>query len=210
MEHLQSAALGHLLEAASRRSFDDGALIHAPSRPSSAWFWIKSGRVRFNTLTRDGNLVELFTLGLEEGFGEISLFSGQPPPHHATAIGLTELLRIEGRTVKDLVGRHPEVRDWLMHRLALRLSNAYRLVDELRYQSPPARIWRYLYWLAANGHGARGEAGPVVKITQGELASRLGLSRATVASVLSGLSAKGRLKTGYGRIELIGLDPQEM
>lgn len=146
-------------------------------------------------------MLDMFVLGRDESFGDISLFSGTPPPHTATVRRDCELGAIEGNRFRELIDAHTGLRAWVLHRLAQKLSSTYLLLDEVRSQRPQERVWRYLAWLASNGFGS-GDDGRVIAITQVALASRLGLSRATVCEALRALKSSGSIVTGYGKIRL--------
>lgn len=180
----------------SPRVFRDGALIHGPDAPSDAFFWILDGHVRFSDVTLEGELIDFFTQGPGSGFGDVSLFSGLPPPHFAHAHGKTRLCRVEAKALRSVLASDAVLRDWLLHRFAVRLHDAFRMIDDAQRFGPEQRIYRYLRWLAANGP----DEDSVVTITQSELANRLGLSRATVAASLRALRSKRRIKTGYRSI----------
>lgn len=181
--------------------FDVGHVIHSPARPSDSFHWIFSGTVRFSNVSRSGELLDLFSLRKNDSFGEISILSDRPPPHIATISETSEIGVLTAIRLKRMIDDQPVFRAWIMKRLASKLSSAYLLFDEVRSQSPRNRVWRYLSWLAANGY-ASDEGTSTITITHAALASRLGLSRATVSIVLRDLKREGLISTGYGSIEL--------
>ena len=197
--------LGLLRERMRARSYDAGATIHAPDRPSDRLFLIDEGLVRFTMLDSEGAERELFTLGSNEIFGEIGLLSGFDPPHHATATGPATIRSIDDAGLRGLMDEVPALRDWMLARLARRLLLAYHQLNQDRYGSPETRVLRYLRWLASNGFAETNDAGGLsLAITQQALADRVGLSRSTISETIEALRDSGRIKTGYGSITLPG------
>lgn len=190
----------YLRPYAKGRSYKDGACIHGPDEPSHAFFWIETGAVRFNNVSRGGDHIEMFRLGPGDSFGEIALFSESAPPHFAYAVGDSELLRVSAASIGEAIENVPIVRDWMLRRFAVRLRNAYRMLDEVKRRKSADRVLRHIYWLANNGF--QKDDGNGIEITQEELADRLGLSRASVTSALRKLKDAGLVTTGYRSIRL--------
>ncbi|MEL6415366.1 MAG: Crp/Fnr family transcriptional regulator [Pseudomonadota bacterium] len=147
-------------------------------------------------------MLDMFVLGPPNSFGDISLLSGMTPPHMAIVEEDAEIGLIEQKRFQELINADEVIRDWLLWRLSRRLAAAYLALDAIRSQGARERILRYLRWLAANGFGFE-DNGNVVEITQAELASRLGLSRATTSATLKALERDGRLICRYGKIEVM-------
>jgi len=185
-------------------TYRDGRGVHGPDAASNAFFRIMSGKVRFNSVSESGALLEVFELRPGAYFGDISILSDGPPPHHATAIGETRLLKMGAAAFRQLLAEQPALQSWMMSRLATQLRQAFLLFDTVRSSGPIDRVRYYLAWLASNGHGQAGADGQLcITISQSELASRLGLSRATVSAALATLKARGLIETGYRAITLI-------
>lgn len=184
-----------------RRRYRVGKTIHGPQKGSKTFYWIYSGEVKFSNVSESGEQLDMFVLGPQDSFGDISILSQLRPPHSATVTCDTEMGSVTGAVFRQLIDDEPHLRNWVLYRLATKLSSAYLLLDEVRAHGPHERVWRYLSWLAANGYSVD-EKENEIRITQSELASRLGLSRATVSDVLRSLRTTGRIATGYKKIVL--------
>ncbi|MHA7872340.1 MAG: Crp/Fnr family transcriptional regulator [Hyphococcus sp.] len=196
-----------LLPQMAIRRFGDGAFIHGPEHPSNLFFWVIEGAVRFSNVTEDGNSIELFTLGVDECFGELNLFSNLAPPQMAHAVGDTAVKTIGKAKLRQILSENPLILDWMLTRMSVRLHRAFRLIDELRAFSPRNRIWRHLVWLSETGFAkVSASGGYEISIKQADLANRLDMSRATLATVLKSLRTEGRIATRYGCIEVLRLD----
>ncbi|MEM9233024.1 MAG: Crp/Fnr family transcriptional regulator [Pseudomonadota bacterium] len=187
--------------------FGDGAFIHGPDGGSDRFFWIEAGEVRFSHMTEDGDEVEFFVLGPDNCFGDISIFSGRPPPHLAHAKGSVALRSMSGARLRKEIGTNAALLDWLLQHMSSRLHTTLTLISILQAQNNRERVWSYISWLAGTSHATTDEEGRrILSLTQGELATRLGMSRGTVATALKALEKQGAIMTIYGKIAVIVTD----
>jgi CRP/FNR family transcriptional regulator len=87
----------------------------------------------------------------------------------------------------------------LLDAIAERLRASSERESALAFLTAPARLARLLLQQVQPGD----PGGPVVAISQDELAQQVGVTRQTVAKVLGGWRRSGLIITGRGRIMLV-------
>lgn len=111
----------------------------------------------------------------------------------------TELLRLPRAAMLRIAAADPDA--WL-HFAGLLSSNVARsfaLISVLRRDDPVERIGALLLSLA----GEPGHYQPRVPGSQADLGAMANLGRSTVNSALAELAARGLIRSGYGRTEII-------
>ncbi|MBI4822475.1 MAG: cyclic nucleotide-binding domain-containing protein [Deltaproteobacteria bacterium] len=91
---------------------------------SDGFYLVKSGEVE--VFTRRGGYVFLGKLKAGDSFGEIALVTGQPRTAVVRTLGPTELLRLSGADLQQLLRTHPEMSAVLKRRIAQREAETAR------------------------------------------------------------------------------------
>ncbi len=172
-----------VLAAARRRRYGRREVLFHEGDPADCLHLIDSGRVAVRVATPVGDVATLTVLGREDVLGELSLLD-EPSRRSATAIALerTETLTIHRDTFFELREAHSGVDRFLVQILANQVSRLSAHVLEALYLDADTRVLRRVLALAQlYGDGA---AGTTIPLTQEDLASLAGTSRATVNRVL--------------------------
>ena len=181
------------------RSYAAHAVLVTEDDRSDALFIILSGRVKAYGSGDDGREVVYATQGAGEYFGEMTLDGGTRSASVMT-LEPTTCAVVPGAEVRDFLARHPDFARHLVGKL-IRLARAStEHVKSLALEDVYGRIARLLRTLA------RDEAGvPTLpdKLTQQDIAERVGSSREMVSRIFKSLTEGGYIALRGGRIVLL-------
>ena len=182
------------------RSYPAHAVLVTESDRSDALFIILSGRVKAYGSADDGREVVYATLGAGECFGEMTLDGG---PRSASVMTLepTTCAVVPGAEVRDFIAAHPDFAMHLIQKL-IRLARAStEHVKSLALEDVYGRIARLLRTLANPGDD--GVAILPDKLTQQDIAERVGSSREMVSRIFKPLLEGGYIEMRAGRIAIL-------
>jgi CRP-like cAMP-binding protein len=188
---------GRLLERARRRRFDAGEVVFHAGDPADTLHLIQSGRFAARVTTEFGDIATLNVLGPGDFFGELALLSPRAP-RSATIVALEkgETLSVHELDFGRLRTERPETADVLIAILAAQVRRLSTHLAEALYVPADTRVRRRLLEMTE----IYGEGEEVtVPLTQEELASLAGTSRATVNRVLREEEEFGTLRLSRGR-----------
>jgi CRP/FNR family transcriptional regulator, cyclic AMP receptor protein len=184
-----------VLSIARRRTFSRGEVVFHEHDPADSLHLIARGRFAIRTSTPLGDTALLALRGPGEAFGELALVSGLEAVRSATVESLdaSETHAVYRREFDALRREHPRVGEVLVALLADALRRTNGLLLDAYYASAETRVLRRLAELAAAADGE-------VRLTQEDLASLAGTSRATVNRVLREAQRRGALELRRGRV----------
>ena len=193
----------HLLRSIAQRggvrSYPAQAVLVTEDDRSDALFIILSGRVKAYGSGPDGREVVYSTQGAGEYFGEMTLDGG---PRSASVMTLepTTCAVVPGAEVRDFLAHHPDFALHLVKKLIGLARASTDQVKSLALDDVYGRIARLLRSLA------REEDGVLVvpdKLTQQDIAERVGSSREMVSRIFKPLTEGGYVELRRGRIALL-------
>jgi CRP-like cAMP-binding protein len=187
-----------LLSVARRRKFDRGEVVFHEQDPADTLHLIIKGRFVVRSQTPLGDRAILAVLGPGEMFGELSLLS-EDARRSATVVAVEagETHCVHRLDFDGLRRSHPETAQVLISILAGQVRRLSRHLLEALYVPADKRVLRRLVEVAALYPDG------VVPLTQEDLASLAGTSRATVNRVLREAEERGSLKLGRGRTTVL-------
>ena len=192
---------------ATRRQYEEGAIIFMRGDPGDSLCGVVTGRVRISASGPGGKEVFLNIMEPGDAFGEIGLLDGSPRTATATAMSRTEIIVIPRDAFSALLQSQPQLATHLIQLLCKRVRWTAELMEDTALLSVPARLAKRLLSLASvSGREAR--QGTKISLSQEELAQFLGLSRQIVNQHLQTWRAKEWISIGRGSITLE--DPQAL
>lgn len=194
--------VAELTERARRRRFAAGEVVFHAGDPADTLHLVRSGRFAVRITTEFGATATLNVVGPGGAFGELALLTPDAP-RSATVAALeaAETLSIHQLDFDRLRSRRPQVDALLVEILARRVRElSAQLVEALHIPADTRVRRRLLDVVSAYGPA---EAGAVVPLTQEELASLAGTSRATVNRVLRDEERQGAVTLSRGRTTLV-------
>lgn len=179
--------LRDLASHAITRSFPKNTIILSEGDQAGSLYIILSGRVRVFVSDDDGKEAILSIEGPGEYFGEMMLDDG---PRSASVIALEpcKLFVLEGKAFKAFLLKKPEIALHLIQNLIKRTRVLTKSVKSLALLDVYGRVARLLLDLAIEQEGRLVITG---RLTQQEIASRVGASREMISRILKDLSTGG-------------------
>jgi CRP/FNR family cyclic AMP-dependent transcriptional regulator len=186
-----------LLDRARRRRFDAGEVVFHAGDPADTLHLIQNGRFAARVMTEFGDIATLTVMGPGDFFGELALLSPRAP-RSATVVALEkgETLSVHEIDFGRLRTERPETADVLIAILAAQVRRLSVHLAEALYVPADTRVRRRLLEMTEI-YGAGEQI--TVPLTQEELASLAGTSRATVNRVLREEEDFGTLRLSRGR-----------
>lgn len=192
-----------MLSTARRRRYGRREILFHEGDPGDTLHLIDSGRVAVRITTPLGDVATLAVLGPGDVMGELALVGGGGR-RSATAMTLekTETLALHRDEFEELRGKHPSVQALLVAALAAQVDRLSGLLVEALYVPADKRVTRRLVGLSeVYAEGSSDEVD--IAVTQEDLASLAGTSRATANRVVGELEQAGALAVSRGRITVV-------
>ena len=193
----------HLDPVAFRR----GEVIYREGEPAGQLFVIHRGQVKLTAHdpSRQKGLIGI--AGPNHVFGEPGVLDHGPRAMDAEAMEDCELFGMAADVFWSAVEAYPELSRRVIELLGERLRRADRATQDLVFFDASTRVARKLLDLADDyGHEAGDTIRISVRMTQGELAQMLGMSRPNVNRLLAQFESKGWMDWNEGRPILLRPD----
>lgn len=202
LENVPEEDVRRLLSVARHRRFARNEVVFHEQDPADTLHLIIKGRFVVRAQTPLGDRAILAVLGPGEMFGELSLLGEEDARRSASVIAVEagETHSVHQLDFDGLRRRHPETAQVLIAILAGQVRRLSRHLLEALYVPADKRVLRRLVEVAALYPDG------VVPLTQEDLASLAGTSRATVNRVLREAEARGSLTLGRGRTCVLDAD----
>jgi CRP/FNR family cyclic AMP-dependent transcriptional regulator len=202
LEGVPDEEVRNLLSVSRRRTFARNEVVFHQGDPADSMHMVRSGRfaVRITTAV---DVATVSIVGPGDAFGELALV-GDEHTRSATLVALerSETLSIARDDLARLRQEQPRVNDLLVRLLAARLRRTNDLLAEALYVPADRRVVHRLRELAEVYRPAEGGAA-VIPLTQEEIATLAGTSRATVNRVLRAAERAGAVTLTRGRTTVV-------
>lgn len=189
----QMAARGNV------RTFPAHAVLINEGDRGDSIYIVLDGRVKVYSADANGREVIYNTHGPGEYFGELSLDGGARSAS-VMALTATACVVVPGPEVRDFIASHPDFAMHLVHKLCALVRRASRNVRSLALEDVYGRVAGLLQELAPDHDGRRVVA---ERLTQKDIANRVGASREMVSRILTQLRVGGYIAVQARRIVLL-------
>ena len=168
--------------------------------PSHTIYFLQKGRIKISALSDCGQELLLEIVGPGEIFGDVAAIQGTARTTSAQALEDSLLCEIPRKDFESLLAIYPDITLHLLESLTSRLRRAEAQLLSLISQDVSTRVREAL--LEFIDFESEGQPGlPVeIKITQQDLANRVGASRQKTWQALKELEDLGMLRLSYGSI----------
>lgn len=201
---LSAAELKAITAHGAERSYAKNAVLVSEGDSTDSLYVILEGRVRIYASDQDGHEVVFGTQGPGEYFGEMVLDGG---PRSASVITMekSRFLVVPKPQLRELIAANPEFALNMMKKLISRVRTLTASVKSLALMDVYGRVAHLLLEMAEPKDNAL-----VIeeRLTQQELASRVGASREMVGRILKDLSDGGYLSLQRNRIVINRRPPE--
>jgi len=158
---------------------------------------IKSGRVKIYKNSSSGRemIINVFEAG--ESFNEVPVFDQLDNPVNAGAIIASTIWLIDAQALRTVISDHPEAAQQIIINLSQNLRMLVGKVAELTFYTVTTRLARLLQDLPP------GQLSGPQRLTQDDLAARIGTVREVVARSLKELENSGAIEIERGNIKIL-------
>ena len=182
-----SAADLEAIAAASRsRTFRRGQVLFTAGDPGDTLIVVISGRVKVVVRSADGGELTLTVIAPGGVFGELSAADGGPRSADAETLEDCRLLFVPRAVIQDMCRRAPSVAQAWASSLAASMRRLTEEASDLVFLDLPRRVAKVLLSQPRDDDGVIGQ-----KMTQEELAHRVGGARQSVNAALRGFERRG-------------------
>jgi CRP/FNR family transcriptional regulator len=199
---LPDAALLPLTQGMSLAYFERGEVLFWQDEPCAGLHIIQQGSVKLFKLSPRGR--ELIVKVFEDGdtFNEVPVFDGGRNPVNAAALEESDIWVIDPEVIRQAMRDNPEMCQAVVLNLAQNLRMLVGVVEELSFYQVTHRLARLISQLPPEQ--LLGQAS--LRLTQDQLAARLGTVREVVARSLRELERSGAIRVERGQIRIV--DPR--
>jgi CRP/FNR family transcriptional regulator len=193
---LSDKVLGNLAQGTNLRFYERGEAICWQGDACTALYIIKQGSVKLFKLSPKGRelIIRVFAEGAT--FNEVPIFDYQPNPVNVAALEDSQLWVVEAEVIRSCILEHPEMAQAVILNLSHNLRMLVSAVEELSFYQVTNRLARLISRLPP-------EQLEDQRITQDQLAARLGTVREVVARSLRDLERSGAIRVERRQIQVI-------
>ena len=194
---------GLLREIARRggvRSYPAQSILINEGDASDTLFIVLSGRVKVYSNNAGGKEIVIATHGAGEYVGELALDGGVRSASVMT-LEPTTCSVVSGANLREFVTAHPAFALHLIHKLIRSVRQATESVKSLALEDVYERVVRLLGELSDPLEGGRRRVRE--RLTQQDIADRVGASREMVSRIFKDLTTGGYLDAESGRIVVV-------
>lgn len=196
---LDETVLSELGEAMCLCAFETGEVLFWDGEPCAGLHILVSGSVKLFKVSPNGR--EIILRVLEEGsvFNEVPVFDEGPNPVNVAALEPCTVWIVSADSIRAGLLKYPLLARSVIDNLAKNLRRLVRLVEELSFYQVTHRLARLICELPPEN--LQGE--PPQRLTQDQIAARLGTVREVVGRSLRELERSGAIEISRGRIYII-------
>lgn len=195
---LSPACARRLREEGHLRRFSNGQYVHSRGDDLPGISIIEDGAAQAGIYGADGSFILTSYIGRGHTFGDLTVFNNLPRTHDISAVGPTTILEIPDARFRALCEDDPSYLQALLQTTLMRSHLLLEMLHALRSLPLLQRTAKFLLILAPGDPEA-----PTLRFRQSDLASTLGISRATMNQALSKLEALDLIDRGYGSVKIL-------
>ena len=185
--HLDEAALRELAPHGGPRAYQKNVVVVQEGDATDSLYVVLSGRVKAYVSDEDGKEIVVNTIGAGDYFGEL-VIDGGPRAASIMTLEPCRFYVIPRSDVEGLIERNPVFARHLIHALIAKVRSLTDTVRDLALKDVYGRLVKFL-----DTHTVEQEGKRVVpeRLTQNDIAARIGASREMVSRIVKDLTAGG-------------------
>lgn len=188
----------------SERAYSAGDTICHRGDRLDFWTGVATGLVKISAISSSGKAMTFAGIGPGGWFGEGSVLKKEPRKYDLVALRNTRLILLGQATFDWLYENSVGFNRFLVQQMNERMGQFIATIEHDRMLAPSARVARHIAWLCNPVLYPR--SGPVIEISQEELALLAGVSRQSVNKCLQDIEAAGLIKVGRTGLTIQSLD----
>lgn len=196
LARLETDIIANLERSSRLASLPAGSRIYGPGQPPENFLLLLDGTVRVQQVSDSGREIVLYRVEAGESCALTTACLMSFENYLAEAVAETDIraVAIPRAVFDELAGRSPVFRQFVFSAFSSRITDLFRLIDDVAFQRLDIRLAQKLVELSRGGDS--------VAATQQQLASELGTAREVVSRVLGELSRRGMISIGRGSITI--------
>ena len=196
---LEQEIVEFLADHTRLQAYDSDEVIILEDQPCSGLAIIESGRVKIYKGSPSGREMVFSVMEEGESFNEVPVFDQGRNPVNASAVIATRIWMIDANALRKVIAEHPKTCQQIIINLSANLRMLVGKVAELSFYTVTARLARLLRDLPEEELAGKGEA----RLTQDDLAARIGSVREVVSRSLKELERIGAIEIQRGKITIL-------
>jgi len=207
---LPGDVIDHIIKLGINRKLSDHETLFLKGDPGDALYGVLAGRVRISASAASGKEIILSIVEPGDVFGEIALLDGMDRTADATAVGATELFRINRREFMEFLHSQPKLATHLLRMVCERVRSTNEFVEDYVFMGLSARLAkRILTFTRYYEETGAEDISQGFKISQSELAQLMGTTRETINRQLQVWRKDGLIDLPRGRIKVLAPEALE-
>lgn len=195
--HLNEALLNKLSSQSQTRTFQANDTLYRAGDTEHSLSIIEQGQVQITSLSEQGSIIDLQTVGRGHLIGEVGFLSGFP--HRTDAIAQTETttLSLPRTAIKPLIKASPKLLNGLIDILCRKITYFQDRYPEALSAPLKIRLAKKLLNLASSPNNNQ------VFVSHEALGQSLGVCRESISRCLARYRNAGIIQTGHSCIQII-------
>jgi CRP-like cAMP-binding protein len=199
---LSEASLKHLAAHMTLRKFQRGEALFWEGDPCSGLHIVEKGSIKLFRVSPQGRQYIVRVMQEGDTCNEVPAFDGGTNPVNVEALEETTAWVVDADAVRELMRKDPMFMELVVENLTKMMRHLVHLVSELAFYQVTHRLARLISELPDDE--LSGETN--VRVTQDQLAARLGTVREVVARSLKELERSGAIRVENRRIHIDDAD----
>ena len=178
--------------------YERGEVVFWQDEPCPGLQIIERGMVKLFKLSPQGRelIVNIFKDGAT--FAEVPVFDGGNTPVNVAALEESDIWQLDTALIRNMMEKHPEMSKQVMLNLAKNLRMMVGMIEEVSFYQVAQRLARLLSQMSPEELGDNS-----ARLTQDQLAARLGTVREVVARALRELEHSGAIRVNRRQIRIL-------
>lgn len=196
---LDDTILAELVPGLRLIRYERGEVVFWQEEPCPGLQIIERGMVKLFKLSPQGRelIVNIFKEGAT--FAEVPVFDGGLNPVNVATLEESDIWQLDTVVIRSLMEKHPEMSKQVMLNLAKNLRMMVGIIEEVSFYQVTQRLARLLNQMTLEELSGTDST----RLTQDQLAARLGTVREVVARALRELERSGAIRVDRRQIHIV-------
>ncbi len=192
---LDERVLGDLAQSTSLRRYEPDEIVCWQGETCEGLFILEEGSVKLFKLSPRGRELIIRVLQAETSFNEVPVFDRGQNPVNVAALEECHIWLVEAGAIRRCLEENPHMAGAVIQKLTENLRTLVEIVEELSFYQVTNRLARLIGRMTPEQLNER--------ITQDQLAARLGTVREVAARSLRELERSGAIRVARRKIQVL-------
>lgn len=174
-----------------------GSRIFGPGQSPASYLLLTLGTVLVHQVSETGREIVLYRVSAGESCALTTACLMGYEDYQAEGLAETDIeaVAIPRTTFDDLIATSPEFRRFVFTAFSVRITNLFKVIDEVAFQRLDIRLAQKLLELGGEGNS--------ITMTHQQLAAELGTAREVVSRQLHEFQRRGWIASGRGHVDVL-------